>query len=738
MTSTKAAAACLVALSLGIFAGGNANAEDAYVESTGVTGMDTEYHLKPTSRIELDFQLTEQEQTNAARLFGTDYNASALKTGCSIYISNQYLVYGFIADGSWSTLWMKDSGGNYILHDTDRHLAVFDFPGRRDRYETAGSVTASGNDPLAGKYKDESTGTLALFANKTATGFDKPAKVRIFGMKIYESDELVHDFQPCVTDGLAGFRDSVTGKFIAGGTKPSSFTAGGDYPTYESPYVATPSDNNAYYIDTEYQASANTCFMLDCAPMGTWTSGMSAWYLFYGYGSRPFNGYISGQGYGTQNNDPTVWTTGVVPLADLEPGARRTFVLDNFNQKSFALVAGTTNGTVKTISASTESHPANTITVKIASSFRGDQNYVPMKVYGCKIYESGELVRDFVPCYKNGIAGLKDTITGLFVSYPSDKARTTSGSLSCGGTGLLVESDPYIEGSGLAGQYFETNYKAKKTTRVEIDFAQTADDNGTHYIFGSRGESSGLSFFAYTFNNSANYCYSCADGTATWATGGVYPKTAARQIMVMDAKNAKFGYCNEYGVTNTFWNITTSRTKDAGAGFVIFGTREGTKGVPSPYMPMKLYSCKLYDGDNQALVRDYRPAVKNGVLGLQDISSPDGEFIAPAGSENAFAYGGVFNVEASQDKSELSVGRTATLTAFAPGATSYRWLKNGEPIEGGANGTLTVRWRKPMGSPADVYRAIAIYTIDGLAAESAPSGEMTVTNMQSGFLLTVR
>lgn len=215
MTSTKAAAACLVALSLGIFAGGNANAEDAYVESTGVTGMDTEYHLKPTSRIELDFQLTEQEQTNAARLFGTDYNASALKTGCSIYISNQYLVYGFIADGSWSTLWMKDSGGNYILHDTDRHLAVFDFPGRRDRYETAGSVTASGNDPLAGKYKDESTGTLALFANKTATGFDKPAKVRIFGMKIYESDELVHDFQPCVTDGLAGFRDSVTGKAIA-------------------------------------------------------------------------------------------------------------------------------------------------------------------------------------------------------------------------------------------------------------------------------------------------------------------------------------------------------------------------------------------------------------------------------------------------------------------------------------------------------------------------------------------
>ena len=101
-------------------------------------------------------------------------------------------------------------------------------------------------------------------------------------------------------DGLPGFLDSLTGKFITGGTDPNSFTAGGDYLTRESPYVATPTDNSAYYIDTEYQASSNTCIMLDCAPLGTWPGG-DGWYLFCGTGNKPFVGYISKSGYGTQN-----------------------------------------------------------------------------------------------------------------------------------------------------------------------------------------------------------------------------------------------------------------------------------------------------------------------------------------------------------------------------------------------------------------------------------------------------
>ena len=54
-------------------------AEDAYVESSGVAGISTGYHLKPSTRIEVDFALTTLEQAQGARLFGADYNNAKLR-----------------------------------------------------------------------------------------------------------------------------------------------------------------------------------------------------------------------------------------------------------------------------------------------------------------------------------------------------------------------------------------------------------------------------------------------------------------------------------------------------------------------------------------------------------------------------------------------------------------------------------------------------------------------------------
>ena len=44
---------------------------DPYIESSGVSGISTGYHLKPTTRLEVDFELTEQEQTNQAHILST-------------------------------------------------------------------------------------------------------------------------------------------------------------------------------------------------------------------------------------------------------------------------------------------------------------------------------------------------------------------------------------------------------------------------------------------------------------------------------------------------------------------------------------------------------------------------------------------------------------------------------------------------------------------------------------------
>ena len=150
-------------------------------------------------------------------------------------------------------------------------------------------------------------------------------------------------------------------------------------------------------------------------------------------------------------------------------------------------------------------------------------------------------------------------------------------------------------------------------------------------------------------------------------------------------------------------------------------------------MPMKLYSFRLFEND--VLVRDYVPAVKDGVAGLQD-RLPGGKFLAPA--TGAFTYGGAFPVEVEQSVSKIVHGETATLTASAPGATSYRWLKNGAPIEGGVNGTLVVEWRRPGNWSTDAYQAIAQFASGDFVAECESSEVVTVKNLQTGMGLIVR
>ena len=94
--------------------------------------------------------------------------------------------------------------------------------------------------------------------------------------------------------------------------------------------------------------------------------------------------------------------------------------------------------------------------------------------------------------------------------------------------------------------------------------------------------------------------------------------------------------------------------------------------------------------------------------------------------------------EVNQSATRVFVRKTVTLTASAPNATSYYWLKNGVAIEGGTSGTLTVNWRSPKNNPIDTYRAVAVYSIDGLPVESEASAEMTVENRPMGTVILIK
>ena len=49
-----------------------------------------------------------------------------------------------------------------------------------------------------------------------------------------------------------------------------------------------------------------------------------------------------------------------------------------------------------------------------------------------------------------------------------------------------------------------------------------------------------------------------------------------------------------------------------------------------------------------------------------------------------------------------------------------------------------MNWRKPKNTPTDTYQAVAVYTIDGLTAESEPSAEMTIENLPAGMCVIVK
>jgi hypothetical protein len=312
--------------------------------------------------------------------------------------------------------------------DLDRHTVEYDFPGGRYTYYTNGEAKSwQTDDP--NKYTEESTGSVTLFSTKDNSGKERPSKARIYGVKIYEKidDEyvLVRDFRPVKIDGVPGFECRVSGYF-AGAGMPSAFLVGGECDVRESPYVATSMTNydgaqnqTKHHIDTQYYATESTRCELDFALRVAPVSGKASWLFCGGSGSGGVFGICSKNGTFLMSNGngwPSVSATQAV-----ETDVRRTAILDNVSDCFYLVTAGVTN-IIKKANTSKGDYSANPI--RVGTYFNGLQEYGALKVYGLKIYESGVLVRDFRPLWKDGIAGLEDRKTGLFVYCPGAKDAT--------------------------------------------------------------------------------------------------------------------------------------------------------------------------------------------------------------------------------------------------------------------------------------------------------------------------
>ena len=768
-----------------------------YIESLGTSGISTGYRMKGgISRVEVDFALTTVEPSKY--IFGASSSLEGVFQTFYYLTADPGFKFGVRpkspAGENEDYLLVVNNAGT---SDTERHVAIIDLHNKKHIEYKNGSLRFShsfihGND-FAGY---TAAMPLSLFANYVNTAsameFTASSKAKIYGVRIYEnydesaadnSANLVHHFVPCLKDGETPcFKDLVGGGFIAP-ENAAAFTAGGDLPTYQdNAYVSTAAnaEGGKLYINTGCKITDDTTVELDCAlaaKMPTASADSSNWFLFDCNNAARFSmGYLAGStsgkmyylqftagGNGTAVFDGALFTK---PSSDNAINMRRTFILDNYRTCAAVVTAGFTN---RVVTFSRKTNSGNSGDLALASYYGGAATYrTPLKIYGCKIYESGELAHDFKPYVRNGVPGLLDDKTGNFVV-----------GVDSSGSGNILAYGGEIDGEGDADSYIESNgstgmssgYKMKgNISRVEVDYSLTdVNANSTRifgditmektvktmfYFTGSAGQTGGL----YTYRISAK---SGSAHDVQYHSNGVstIPMDAARRTLVTDLKSGKC-QVNEGSSVNSK-NVASYSTfasdfngLEADLPLSLYASYNNASGTTfANCAKARIYSVRFYEnyveGGSNTPVRELIPYSRDGVVGFYDTVT--GEIVknddAAAG---AFTFGGAgmdngaFNCYIKPGyTAKIDNGESTTLTAYAPGAVSYRWLCDGEPIYGGTDGTLTVPWSRSGEVAADgfrhhSYQAVAVFEVYGTTREGAASAVVDILSRPLGMTIIIR
>ena len=240
--------------------------------------------------------------------------------------------------------------------------------------------------------------------------------LRIYGLKIYEGDALLHDFQPMVTNGVPGLWDAQTGNFKVNSEESTTtplLNCGGLIATDAGSKDAYLEFTGAQSIDTGIYPTSNTAVIADFQFTNTtnvpqqfvWSSDEMCHRLYTSMTPAKFAWFCHNSSEGGEFSSVAVDTL------------RLTATLDGYNQVATLVRGGTS------IYNYTGAWKANdntcTSTMRIGSRFAEGSSgwcFTYMKLYGFKVYESGVLVRDYVPFLQNGVAGLYDKKNGTFVT----------------------------------------------------------------------------------------------------------------------------------------------------------------------------------------------------------------------------------------------------------------------------------------------------------------------------------
>ena len=590
-------------------------ADETYIESDGSQSINTGYYINAKTKIEIDFQMT--EITSQGRLWGQ--NGTDCGNMAVVYFgdtaNNFKIGYG---NASFS-------GAFLAANNLVRNTIIYDGPGNKGYLYQNGAQVASCD--LTAAHNGTATFPMSIFGQSTnakgasANGF---VKMKLYSFKVYEDDALVHDYAPAFKGSITGLVDTVTGTFLYD-TRASGglFTGSGNLVEIEDndPYIESNgtsainlgvSASPKLHVEIDYELTDVT----DPTPEGSNhyqqrlfgedTTSATPRMSVYVNGSKVI-AIATGDGWDAKS-------TGVT--ADFR---RRTVIIDNVAGVRAVMTGVTTNWS----DTCTDVTKCATRPLALFGNTANDaattfNNLCQAKIYGCKIWSGGTLIRDLAPRCIDGTAGFEDLVTGRFYTC---NGLTASANAATELSGASRDGDAFVESDGSFFSVVNTYYFVKPTTKIEIDYALAAIVSGAG-VLGGYGGSAGISTILWC-NSTTKLILEMRDGNHDSTANALFspdiPLDLARHTAVFDGPGRHLSLSSHDGTVEAesdFHESWTLNTAQANWPVLLFGFATDVYGHNQQRSKSRIYSVKFYESGS--LVLSLTPAVKGGVAGFKD------------------------------------------------------------------------------------------------------------------------
>ena len=305
------------------------------------------------------------------------------------------------------------------------------------------------------------------------------------------------------------------------------------------------------YIDTEFKPNYNTTIEIYGNQIGS--AGSLA-------GANPYFVITSGSGkYRFRYNNTAIDSTlDVKTLAKLKLDKNKIYIndtlLDTFNESEFQTTY-------------------NTLLFGRNNSSGSPEEVKACRIYYCKIWDNGKLIRDFIPVLdENDVSCLYDKIDGKY--YYNKGTGEFSYKMK-----IEPKKVEYIESTGT--QYIDTEFKPNHNTTIEIYGNQ----------IGRAGSLAGANPYFVITSGSGKYRFRYNNNAIDATLSSV---TLAK--LKLDRNKA---YINDT-LLGTFNEAEFQTAYNA----LLFGRNSG-EGKPEEVNAARIYYCKIWDKGN--LIRDFVP-----------------------------------------------------------------------------------------------------------------------------------